>query len=82
MKFGQLAAPIAMTVLTIVALVDLSTRVMILGDAQPLFFGLVLLAWLAPAARSATDSDRTIAQVGVVAAAGVLMTGAVGDLLT
>jgi hypothetical protein len=41
---------------------------------------LLLLAWIAPAARNATGTRCTVARVGVFAAL-VLVVGAVGELL-
>lgn len=79
MRVQRLLA-MAMVALAALTLAELVADVTILGEAQPLVFGLLLLAWIAPAARNATGTRRTVARVGVFAAL-VLVVGAVGELL-
>jgi hypothetical protein len=68
-------------VLAVVTLVELAVGATLLSDGQPILFGLAMLAWLVPDARTGTGSQRTLARVGVAGAA-LLLVGALGTLVS
>ena len=68
-------------VLAVVTGIEFIAGVTVLGDAQPILFGLMLLAWLIPNARTGTRSQRTAARIGIAGVV-LLLLDATGPLLS